>query len=151
MTTEEYHIIVRGETFILDKHQILFDSPNYFSSYFLGDFKEAAEGRRRLILRRDPFLFKLVEAHLSGYPVLPLPCSLPAHMSPETTIKSLLCDAQFYGLDGLIKLLQSRPVPSKTVYRLQVRNVNLIIITTQMIDVLYSPCSIEHLDGFSWS
>ena len=124
MTTEEYEIIVRGEIFILDKHQILFDSPNYFSSYFLGDFKEAAEGQRQLTLRRDPFLFKLVEAYLSGYPVLPLPTSLPAHMSPETAIKSLLCDAQFYGLDGLIKLLQSLPGPStKPVYRIQVRNV----------------------------
>jgi len=129
MTTEEYHIIVRGKTFILDEHQILFDSPNYFSSYFLGDFREAAEGRRQLVLRHDPFLFKLVEAHLSGYPVLPLPSSLPAHMSPETAIKSLLCDAQFYGLDGLIKILQSPHVPSKPISRLQVRNVNLIIIT----------------------
>jgi hypothetical protein len=123
MATEEYHVVVRGETFTLDKHQILFDSPNYFSTYFLGDFKEAAEGRRQLTLRRDPFLFKLVEAYLSGYPVLPLPPSLPAHMSPETATKSLLCDAQFYGLDGLIKLLQSPPV-----YRIQVRKV---VITTQ--------------------
>jgi len=127
MATEEYHIIVRGEKFILDEHQILFDSPNYFSWYFLGDFREAAEGRRQLLLRRDPFLFKLVEAHLSGYPVLPLPCSLPAHMSSETAIKSLLCDAQFYGLDGLTKLLQSLPVPSNTVSRLWVRNVSSII------------------------
>jgi len=145
MTTEEYHIIVRGEKFILDKHQILFDSPNYFSSYFLGDFKEAAEGQRQLILRRDPFLFKLVEAHLSGYPVLPLPCSLPAHMSPETAIEGLLCDAQFYGLDGLIKYLQSH----KTVYRIQVRNVNLIVITTQIIDILYSPSPVAQVNGLS--
>lgn len=123
MTTEEYQIIVRGETFTLDRHQILFDSPNYFSSYFLGDFKEAAEGRRQLILRRDPFLFKLVEAYLTGYPVLPLPASLPVHLSPESAIQSLLCDAQFYGLDGLIRLLQSPPETPKTIYRIQVRNV----------------------------
>jgi len=129
VTTEEYHIVVRGQKFILDEHQILFDSPNYFSSYFLGNFKKAAEGWRELILRRDPFLFKLVEAHLSGYPVLPLPYSLPGHMSPETAIKSLLCDAKFYGLDGLTKLRQSLPVPSNTVSRLQVRNVNSIITT----------------------
>jgi hypothetical protein len=131
MTTEEYYIIVRGETFTLDKHQILFDSPNYFSSYFLGDFKEAAEGRRRLILRRDPFLFKLVEAYLTGYPVLPLPARLPAHMSAETAMKSLVCDAQFYGLDGLVSMLQLSPEPSKAVYRIQVRTVVLVVITYQ--------------------
>lgn len=123
MATEEYQIIVRGETFILDNHQILFDSPNYFSSYFFGDFSEAAEGRRQLTLRRDPFLFKLVEAYLSGYPVLPLPAILPAHMSPESAIRSLLCDARFYGLDGLITLLQSPPETSRAIYRIQVRNV----------------------------
>ena len=118
MATEEYQIIVRGETFILDRHQILFDSPNYFSSYFLG------EGRRQLTLRRDPFLFRMVEAYLSGYPVLPLPASLPAHLSPETTIQSLICDAQFYRLGGLITILQSSSETSKPIYRIQVRNVN---------------------------
>ena len=123
MATEEYQIIVRGETFILDRHQILFDSPNYFSSYFLGDFSEAAEGRHQLILRRDPFLFRLVEAYLSGYPVLPLPTSLPVHLSPESAIQSLLSDARFYGLDGLIRLLQSAPEAPRNIYRIQVRNV----------------------------
>ena len=132
MATEEYQIIVRGETFILDKHQILFDSPNYFSSYFLGDFKEATEGQHQLILRRDPFLFKLVEAYLSGYPVLPLPASLPAHLSPETAVQSLLCDAQFYGLDGLIKELRSSSEPLKSVYRMKVRDGIPIVLSYQL-------------------
>ena len=123
MATEEYQIIVRGETFILDRHQILFDSPNYFSSYFLGDFREAAAGHRQLTLRRDPFFFRMVEAYLSGYPVLPMPAILPAHLSPETAIQSVLSDARFYGLDGLIRLLQSPPETPKPIYRIQVRNV----------------------------
>jgi len=117
MTTEEYQIIVRGETFVLDRHQILFDSPNYFSSYFLD------EGRRQLTLRRDPFFFRMVEAYLSGYPVLPLPASLPAHLSPETAIQSLICDAQFYRLGGLVTILQSSSEASKRIYRIQVRYV----------------------------
>ena len=122
MATEEYQIVVRGETFTLDRHQILFDSPNYFSSYFLGDSNEATEGQRQLTLRRDPFLFKLVEAYLSGYPVLPLPASLPEHLSPETAIQSLICDAQFYRLGGLVTILQSSSETSKPIYRIQVRN-----------------------------
>lgn len=128
MATEEYQIIVRGETFILDRHQILFDSPNYFSSYFLGDFSEAAEGRRQLILRRDPFFFRMVQAYLSGYPVLPMPAVLPAHLSRETAIQSFLSDAQFYGLDRLTRLLRSPPETPKTIYRIQVRNVIQMVL-----------------------
>jgi hypothetical protein len=40
MTFEEFRVPVRDQSFVLDEHQILFDSPNYSSPYFMGEFKE---------------------------------------------------------------------------------------------------------------
>ena len=120
MTSEEFQVRVRDQIFVLDKYQILFDSPNYFSSYFLGEFKEATEGQRQLTLRRDPFLFRIIENYLSGYCVLPLPPNLPPHLSPETALANLLHDAQFYGLDGLVTLLEPSPPVVETEYRIYV-------------------------------
>ena len=106
MAVEEYVIIVRGERFVLARDQMLFDSPNYFTSLFNGPFKESSEGKREVVLHRDPFLFKFIESYLSGYQILPFPTAgLPQHMSHAAMIKNLLADAQFYQLDGLIKLL----------------------------------------------
>jgi hypothetical protein len=120
MASEEFRVIVRDQVFVLDKHQILFDSPNYFSSYFLGEFKEAAEGQRQLTLRRDPFLFRIIENYLSGYSVLPLPPNLPPHLSKETAMANLLRDAQFYGIDGLVTLLEPGPLAVETEYNIYV-------------------------------
>jgi len=115
--SEEFRVLVRDETFVLDKHQILFDSPNYFRSYFLGGFKEAAEGQRQLTLRRDPFLFRIIENYLSGYSVIPLPPNLPPHLSQETAMANLLRDAQFYGLDGLVRLLEASSLAVENEYK----------------------------------
>jgi len=106
MPFKEYVIIVRGERFVLARDQILFDSPNYFTSLFDGPFKESSEGKREAVLYRDPFLFRLIESYLSGYQILPLPTvGPPQYMSREAMVKNLFADAQFYQLDGLIKLL----------------------------------------------
>jgi hypothetical protein len=106
MAADEYVIIVRGERFVLARDQVLFDSPNYFTLLFDGPFKESSEGRKEVVLHRDPFLFRLIESYLSGYQILPLPTTgLPQYMSREAMMKNLLADAQFYQLDGLIKLL----------------------------------------------
>jgi hypothetical protein len=106
MAIEEYVITVRGEPFVLARDQILFDSPNYFTSLFDGPFKESSEGKKEVVLHRDPFLFRLIESYLSGYQILPLPTTgLPQYMSYDAMVKNLFADAQFYQLDGLIKLL----------------------------------------------
>jgi len=107
MAVEEYVIIVRSERFVLARDQMLFDSPNYFTMLFDGPFKESSEGRREVVLYRDPFLFRIIESYLSGYQILPLPTTgLPPHMSHAAMIKNLFADAQFYQLNGLIELLR---------------------------------------------
>ena len=106
MAIEEYVIVVRGERFVLARDQILFDSPNYFTSLFDGPFKESSEGGKEVVLYRDPFLFRLIESYLSGYQILPLPSTgLPYHMSQEAMVKNLFADAQYYQLNGLIEEL----------------------------------------------
>jgi len=137
MTKGEYTVVVRGETFILGREQILYDSPNYFSTCFLtsstkhnkvrdltgqaggvlspvpevpedGDEESGDEEEYELILHRDPYLFKLIEAYLSGYPILPLPEEwLPKYMSPEAALKALLVDARYYELTRLVDILRA--------------------------------------------
>ncbi|KAG8824306.1 hypothetical protein FRC19_002076 [Serendipita sp. 401] len=101
-----YKVIVRERTFTLSKEQILFDSPNYFSTYFLGGFSEAAEGAKQLTLQRHPALFELVYEYLNGYDVLPIPESYIPSMAPITTLRNLHKDALFYGLDELTTSLE---------------------------------------------
>ena len=67
MAIEEYVVIVRGKRFVLARDQILFDSPNYFTMLFVGPFKESSEGKREVVLHRDPYLFHFIVSHLSGY------------------------------------------------------------------------------------
>ncbi|KAG8790790.1 hypothetical protein FRC12_011015 [Ceratobasidium sp. 428] len=96
-----YKVIMRGETFLLTRDQIEFDSPNYFTSCFLGEFSEAKT--RTLTLSRDPKLFKIILDYLSGYDVLPLHESvIPERMGLDVALRNVLADAQFYQLDGLV-------------------------------------------------
>ena len=111
MAVEEYVVIVCW------RDQILFDSPNYFTTLFDGPFRESSEGKREVVLHRDPHLFHFIESRLSGYQILPLPTTgLPHYMSHQAMVKNLFADALFYQLDGLIKLLG--PLV-QTKYRLQ--------------------------------
>ncbi|KAG8783844.1 hypothetical protein FRC12_019291 [Ceratobasidium sp. 428] len=96
-----YKIIMRGETFLLTRDQIEFDSPNYFTSCFLGEFSEAKT--RTLTLSRDPELFKIILDYLSGYDVLPLhESAIPERMGLDVALRNVFADAQFYQLDGLV-------------------------------------------------
>lgn len=104
-----YTIIVKDKTFLLTKEQIQFDSPNYFTTYFLGEFKEGNEGKQTLSFQRHPVLFELIVDYLTGYDIFPLPgadsstsqSTLIPTMSPLALLNNLKKDALFYGLDGL--------------------------------------------------
>ncbi|CAE7213418.1 unnamed protein product [Rhizoctonia solani] len=110
---QEYTVIVRGHEFLLDQSQIEFDSPNFFTACFLGDFNEAQS--RTLRLSRDPELFQIILNYLCGYTVLPLRDDFaPAFMTHETVLTNLRADALFYQLDGLVQQCNAmikQPVP----------------------------------------
>jgi hypothetical protein len=98
----KYTVVVLGEKFVLTKSQIEYDSPNYFTACFLGDFREAQT--RQIELSRDPSLFTIIVKYLCGYSILPLnEKQIPPDMSPTSALVNLRADAAFYQLDGLIQ------------------------------------------------
>jgi hypothetical protein len=99
---ELYSIIASGEKFNLTPDQLQSDPNNYFATYFLGDFEEATRNERELIVEKEPLLFKLIQAHLRGYDILPLADGcIPSYMTKEGALENLLKEALFYGLDIL--------------------------------------------------
>lgn len=101
----EYTITVENEKFILVADHFNSDAPNYFTSYFFGDFAEG--GCQEMILHRNPILFRAVREHLMGYEIGLLTGDwYPSHWSRDTALKNLLVDADFYGLERLIGLVK---------------------------------------------
>ena len=178
MPKGEYTVVVRGETFILGREQILYDSPNYFSTCFLtpsskqnkvrdatgpgggllspvpevpedGDEESGDEEEYELVLHRDPYLFKLIEAYLSGYPILPLPEEwLPKYMSPEAAIKALMVDARYYELARLVDILRTHlKTMAPKVYRLYVRRADHMLENFSMLTFLIILMFVDAFDG----
>lgn len=108
MDIDNFTIIVRDKTFTLTKDQLEFDSPNYFTTYFLGEFKEGQDGKKSVVFNRHPALFELVVEYLTGYDIFPVPDHYIGSMTQGTLLKNLLKDALFYGLDGLCKQIQEQ-------------------------------------------
>ena len=110
MPQREYTITVRGEKFVFTKGHLDSEPGNYFSDYFFNSFSEgemqSQMDRPELVLYSDPKLFKLIEAHLCGYKVLPIPpCWLPDYMTPGNALENLRRDAEYYGLRELVELV----------------------------------------------
>ncbi|KAB5588511.1 hypothetical protein CTheo_8043 [Ceratobasidium theobromae] len=98
---QKYTVVIMGTSFVLTKSQIEFDSPNYFTTCFLGDFHEAQT--HHLELSRDPDLFRVIIRYLCGYSVLPLTeKQIPSDMTLASALTNLRNDAAFYQLDGLL-------------------------------------------------
>lgn len=113
MATPRYTIVVSGERFTFTRDQLESDSRNYFSTYFFGGFAEGSQGLRELVIEKDAQLFKLIQAHLRGYEIFPLPNSaIPHYMTRQGATTNLLLEAQFYGLERLeekIRAVQYEP------------------------------------------
>jgi hypothetical protein len=92
-------------SFTLEEENLMFDSPNYFTSYFLGEFEEGAEGKRVLTLNRHPEIFRIIFEYLSGYEIFPLADGVIHGMSTLALLENLRRDALFFGLDGLMELV----------------------------------------------
>ncbi|KAG8732319.1 hypothetical protein FRC11_014448 [Ceratobasidium sp. 423] len=107
--SELYKITLRDTIFTLDRSQIEFDSPNYFTSCFLGSFSESHA--REIRLSRDPALFSIIVSYLSGYTILPI--QPPVGMSEQAAAENLLRDALFYGLDELAGILERQKMGAK--------------------------------------
>ncbi|KIM22407.1 hypothetical protein M408DRAFT_27711 [Serendipita vermifera MAFF 305830] len=114
MVDNRYTITVGTEQFRFTRDQLESDPGNYFATYFFGEFTEASQGARELVIEKDIQLFRLIQAHLRGYDIFPLPdAAVPPYMTKEVAIKNLRHDAQFYclgKLEGTIKDLEQTSV-----------------------------------------
>ncbi|KAG8736577.1 hypothetical protein FRC10_009150 [Ceratobasidium sp. 414] len=101
----EHKVVIQGETFLLSRDQIEFDSPNFFTEYFLDD---TCAHKHSIKLSRNPHLFALIVEYLSGYAILPISgTALAAQMDQENALKNLRVDAEFYNLQGLKRLIDA--------------------------------------------
>jgi hypothetical protein len=115
--SELYKVILRDQVFVLDRSQVEFDSPNYFTACFLGSFSESHV--REIRLSRDPALFTMIINYLSGYTIFPVQPT--PGMSEEATLENLLRDALFYGLDDLVGMLEKYQAGAKRLQRAEER------------------------------
>ncbi|CAE6513440.1 unnamed protein product [Rhizoctonia solani] len=104
-----YTVIAQGRAYQLTRSQIEFDSPNYFTMCFLGDFKEAQT--RRLDISQDPVVFSFIVDYLSGYQILPRGHVNSLSTTTDMTLNKLRTDAAFFQLDGLVHLMDSLLIP----------------------------------------
>lgn len=86
-----YTLIVGGRTFRLSWESLNSDGPiNFFVEFF------RKNNKRIMHIDRDPDIFELVARHLRGYYVRPV---------DDVQNRSLLYDANYYGLNRLVKFL----------------------------------------------
>jgi hypothetical protein len=57
---------------------------------------------QELKLAKEPAIFKIIQAHLRGYEVFPIPDGLaPVYTTKEVFIKNIWIESQYYGLTQL--------------------------------------------------
>jgi hypothetical protein len=107
MSDIHYILNVSGEKFVFTKDQLESDPGNYFATYFLGDFSEAANGTRELKIEKEPAIFRIIQAHLRGYAVFPIPEKLtPFYMTSEMFLENILSEAEYYCLGNLVQKMK---------------------------------------------
>lgn len=133
MSTEEYTIVVNGQRFTVTRDQLESEPGNYFAIYFGGDFQEAANNATEIIIHKEPLLFTIIQAHLRGYKVVPIPdACVPSYMTRQGALENLLLDAQYFSMSRLEALVQeeieasaarekSEKIQGQRIYQLWVR------------------------------
>ena len=131
---ELYKVTLRDTTFHLDRSQIEFDSPNYFTGCFLGSFAES--NRRETRSSRDPVLFVIILNYLSGYTIFPL--LAVGGMAENAVVENLLSDALFYGLDELADVLEEYRSGKKAIRKLEEKVVKSYLMVVWPVRTSYS-------------
>lgn len=107
-----YTLVVSGERFSFTKEQLESDPDNYFTTYFFGSFSGASDSKKELVIEKEPALFRLIQAHLRGYKILPIPDGYVPYMTKDTLVENLLQEAKFYTLANLVKSIKDFQVTS---------------------------------------
>lgn len=90
-----YTITLRGESFTLSHAQISFDSPNFFTAAFLGDFAEASS--RTLSYDRRAELFSVIFEYLAGDDIFPIELD---GLSEKKAARAIRAEAEYFQLEG---------------------------------------------------
>jgi hypothetical protein len=90
---------VSGEYIQLTEDQINSDPGNAFAKYFSPSIVQAG---RSMNIESEPGLFRLIQAHLRGYDIFPIPDGSVPYMNGKTVLKNLLKEAETYELHGLV-------------------------------------------------
>ncbi|KAG8821285.1 hypothetical protein FRC19_008028 [Serendipita sp. 401] len=100
-----YTVKIDDAEFKFTKDQLDSEPGNELATFFLQGIDRASNSQstgKVLRLEKDPLLFKLIQAHLRGYDVLPIPDTLvPNYMSKEGALENLQRDARSLGLRRL--------------------------------------------------
>ncbi|KAG8818527.1 hypothetical protein FRC17_010802 [Serendipita sp. 399] len=89
-----YTVKIGDEDFGFTQDQLDSEPRNNLAVHFLD--------HRVLVLEKDPQLFRLIQSHLRGYEVLPIPDTLvPHYMTKENALENLQRDARSLGLRRL--------------------------------------------------
>ncbi|PVF94093.1 hypothetical protein CPB86DRAFT_741206 [Serendipita vermifera] len=118
LTSDEllFDIIVSGETFAFTRKQLESDPDNEFTRYFFGGAKRDPSPRLTLHIEGEPKLFTLIQAHLRGYPVFPIPDQIvPTYMTKATMVASLSQEAAKCRLSRLHIMTDEYIAKSETV------------------------------------
>jgi hypothetical protein len=92
-----YALRVNDETIKLTFDQLNSDPGNAFAKYFSG-----RSNGSWMEIESEPGLFKLIQAHLRGYDIFPIPDGSVPYMNREQVLKNLLKEAETYELHGLV-------------------------------------------------
>src|ERR1700761_8686895 len=101
-----FAVIVSGERFTFTRSQLESDPDNFFTIYFFGSFSEASQKKHEIEIEMEPALFKLIQAHLRGYNIIPIPNGYISYMSDELVLGNLLKEAEYYALGGLVQKIK---------------------------------------------
>jgi hypothetical protein len=87
MSREKFIIAVSGEKLFFTREQLQSEPGCWFATFFFGTIEETAQGVCELAVEKDIHLFKLIQAHLRGYVILPLTDAvIPPYMTEDTAL-----------------------------------------------------------------
>jgi hypothetical protein len=94
MSNDVYTLVVSDTPFVFTEEQLASEPDNKLAAIL--------HGARTRELLAEPAIFKLVQVHLRGYEIFPLPdAAIPYYMKKDTMIANLLFEAERWQLKHL--------------------------------------------------
>jgi hypothetical protein len=100
MSNLVYTLVVSGERFDITTDQFATEPGNWLVAGLSGS-------KREVQIQAEPAIFKLIQAHLRGYDILPLSDgAVPYYLSKDVMMANLLKEAERYKLKRLSTIIK---------------------------------------------